>query len=259
MSCSVCHREIKVVARGLCNACYQRWQKRGTTDYAPQRVRGICSVKGCGKPHAARGLCDLHHQRLLNTGDPEKTKRPDDWGAKVNHPLYHRWYNMVRYRGVYPVAEEWCDFLTFVADIGEPPKYAKIFAADDTRPIGPQNYVLKRSITERAEGEDEATYQRRRSKAYRRVSKERYQDYARKKNYGLTPGEFDAMRDAQNGACAICKEPGPLCVDHCHDTGAVRGLLCHMCNRGLGLFKDSEKRLQEAIEYLAKGRTSVKE
>lgn len=41
-----------------------------------------------------------------------------------------------------------------------------------------------------------------------------------------------------------------LVVDHCHATGHVRGLLCHNCNRALGLLKDSEQALQRALKYL---------
>lgn len=41
-----------------------------------------------------------------------------------------------------------------------------------------------------------------------------------------------------------------IVIDHCHATGRIRGLLCHNCNRALGLLKDSEENLKRAIEYL---------
>jgi hypothetical protein len=72
--------------------------------------------------------------------------------------------------------------------------------------------------------------------------------------YGLTWGEYHAMLDAQDRQCAICKRHhaivGMLVVDHDHDSGEVRGLLCHECNIGLGKFRDRPDQLEAAIEYL---------
>lgn len=63
---------------------------------------------------------------------------------------------------------------------------------------------------------------------------------------------------SQNGLCAICAQPErsrrykTLSVDHCHASGAIRGLLCSHCNRALGLFKDSVDVLMGAVRYLKK-------
>ena len=70
------------------------------------------------------------------------------------------------------------------------------------------------------------------------------------KQYGLTQEDYNVMFDSQDGVCVICKEQIKLVVDHCHDSGKVRGLLCHYCNLGLGHFKDDVKLLQSAILYL---------
>lgn len=77
------------------------------------------------------------------------------------------------------------------------------------------------------------------------------------KRYGITSQDYQEMFDAQLGSCAICKriktkETKTLCVDHCHTTGKVRGLLCHDCNTGIGKLQDSETILTEAILYLRK-------
>lgn len=75
-----------------------------------------------------------------------------------------------------------------------------------------------------------------------------------KRNYGISPELYDQKLDQQNGRCAICKELDEnrefLSVDHNHQTGAVRGLLCHNCNIGLGKFRDSAQFLSNAIWYL---------
>lgn len=70
--------------------------------------------------------------------------------------------------------------------------------------------------------------------------------------YGLTPEQFDAMLITQSGRCAICNDPmqSPH-VDHCHETGKVRALLCSLCNQGLGQFRDRIDILREAVRYLA--------
>ena len=74
--------------------------------------------------------------------------------------------------------------------------------------------------------------------------------------YGLTQAAYDDILKQQNGRCAICergqKLDSVLCVDHDHDTGQVRGLLCNQCNTGIGLLQDSIGMLASAIIYLEK-------
>lgn len=64
---------------------------------------------------------------------------------------------------------------------------------------------------------------------------------------------YERLLEEQGGGCAICgaKPNGKaLSIDHCHHTGAVRGVLCGLCNRGLGYFGDDVDRLMKAINYL---------
>lgn len=84
-------------------------------------------------------------------------------------------------------------------------------------------------------------------------------DYARRRLYGMAPGDAERMHAEQSGGCAICHRPIPLgdghasrsaCVDHDHLTGCVRGLLCRKCNSGLGMFRDDPELLNAAAEYL---------
>ena len=71
---------------------------------------------------------------------------------------------------------------------------------------------------------------------------------------GATQDIYNAMYEAQKGCCALCNEPEEkfawLCIDHDHETGKIRGLLCPNCNRGLGLLKDNASLLQKAAEYI---------
>ena len=70
--------------------------------------------------------------------------------------------------------------------------------------------------------------------------------------YGLAREEYADLREKQDGKCAICQEPGRLGVDHNHEIGVVRGLLCNHCNSLLGFAKDSPARLFRAIGYLTR-------
>ena len=73
--------------------------------------------------------------------------------------------------------------------------------------------------------------------------------------YGLPIERYEAALKAQGGLCAICRgknDSQRLHVDHCHETGEFRGLLCFKCNAGIGKLCDSIELLQAAIAYLEK-------
>ena len=79
------------------------------------------------------------------------------------------------------------------------------------------------------------------------VAQERYF----RQTYNLTPNQIEQMLEDQGGVCAICgEEPKRRVVDHCHDSGRVRGILCDTCNRCLGLLKDNVDVLMSAAAYL---------
>ena len=84
--------------------------------------------------------------------------------------------------------------------------------------------------------------------------KKRTRDLRRK--YGITLEQYNDLFRKQNESCSICKThqsdlPRILSVDHCHDTGAVRGLLCDNCNRGLGLLGDNLESIKVIVSYLS--------
>ena len=78
-----------------------------------------------------------------------------------------------------------------------------------------------------------------------------------RRTFGITLEDFEAMLSAQGGGCAICGRAAPegtsLHVDHDHETGVVRGLLCFTCNGALGMFTENEEYLARATEYVSSG------
>jgi hypothetical protein len=75
----------------------------------------------------------------------------------------------------------------------------------------------------------------------------------RRRTYGITEEQYDAMILSQDNVCAICNKPShkTLHIDHDHVTGRVRGLLCSGCNTGIGFFKEDIATLDRAIQYLS--------
>ena len=111
------------------------------------------------------------------------------------------------------------------------------------------------------------------NKKYKEKNREKVREWNRKcarKNatkykcnvYGISVEEYEIMAEEQGGLCAICGKPETakhndgktrgLSIDHCHVHGAVRGLLCGRCNTGLGLFGDSVRVMNQAIDYINK-------
>jgi hypothetical protein len=98
---------------------------------------------------------------------------------------------------------------------------------------------------------------RKRSDAKRKTQR---RDRELKKKYGISFETYIDMLQKQQGVCAICKRPEtkldkggnirPLCVDHCHVSGKVRGLLCASCNLALGNLEDNVTYFLNAISYL---------
>ncbi|MGW3358483.1 endonuclease VII domain-containing protein [Streptomyces bungoensis] len=71
-----------------------------------------------------------------------------------------------------------------------------------------------------------------------------------KRQYGITEAERDELIASQGGVCCICLAAPPAHVDHCHNTGRVRGVLCFSCNAALGQFKDQPEAIRRAAAYV---------
>jgi len=100
-------------------------------------------------------------------------------------------------------------------------------------------------------------------KEYTRKSREKYPDAERerhlKRSFNITAADYDRMHEEQNGLCAICFQPETkmskgilyrLAVDHDHNTGKIRGLLCFKCNSAMGSFEKRNVPLENVIRFL---------
>jgi hypothetical protein len=122
----------------------------------------------------------------------------------------------------------------------------------DADPARRQRAVQRAKAWQERNPERHAEIQRRYFQSGRKALSVRRAHLERK--YGITLNDYEAMLVEQGGGCAICHAPEPdgqsLHVDHDHDTGAVRGLLCFTCNAGIGMFDHDIDRLIAAVVYL---------
>jgi hypothetical protein len=100
----------------------------------------------------------------------------------------------------------------------------------------------------RQESRDKVS-ENKRSREYKRKWYEERKDIIRQQwerhKYGVCKEEIGITE------CQICSSTHKLCIDHCHATGKVRGILCSSCNRGIGFLKDNPKFLMAAVKYLS--------
>ena len=103
-----------------------------------------------------------------------------------------------------------------------------------------------------AEDPEYRTKERAARRRYRADHKDEINERRREALYGLPRGGYQALLARQGGVCGICGEQSFrwLCIDHCHSSGKVRGLLCNKCNVILGMCHDDPNILRAAIAYL---------
>lgn len=112
--------------------------------------------------------------------------------------------------------------------------------------------------------EEEKEYRLKNREKINRKLREYYRDHINeskdsnlRRNYGISFEKYNELFISQNGVCLICSKPEiiknrTLCVDHCHEDGKVRGLLCSKCNQAIGLFEENPLIFKKAVEYLSK-------
>jgi hypothetical protein len=201
-----------------------------------RRTHETCTVPGCSRPHKARGLCQAHHQRHMR-GVPVAVEISSRQRVVAEHCSEVDCMEPVKAKGLCKM--HYARLLrhghTKYPDRKRPPKPC-------TAP-GCENHLYAKGLC--------------------------HQHYIRIKNmakkYGTTPEQMDALLAAQGGVCAVCGglsrsqngSSGKVIdfhVDHCHETGTIRGMLCSHCNRGIGLFQDDPAILRRAADYLDRHR-----
>ena len=214
-----------------------------------------CHIVNCTAPVIAQGLCSTHYKRKQRHNSVENT-RPIDWGQREKHPAYSSWCNLKRsHLKSIPLA--WVnDFWAFVADVPEKPNKAGVSRIDPKSLWDKNNFFWKEA---RSASDERKQYAREWHRKSRAADPDYYRNRHLKKTYGVDLDWYNAKLEEQGGACAICKKPETaiihgnairLSVDHCHNTGKVRGLLCRACNNALGMLGHDCGILASAISYL---------
>lgn len=210
----------------------------------------FCAAPNCDKDIVYNsGYCNSHYQMLRLYGRVETVC----WGQS-NHPLYNMW-NEKKNKGL--LCDEWIDFISFIKGIGECPSEDHCLRRiNQKEKYSPDNFKWI-FYYRRKDGESHNQQQIRR----RKENPEIYKSYELKKSFKIDYAAYRTILEKQNFVCAICEEPEKtihhvtnelksLAVDHCHETGKIRGLLCQRCNRVLGKIKDRIDLLDKMKDYL---------
>lgn len=177
-----------------------------------------CSAKNCFKTTQAKGYCDKHYRRFKKYGDAEKIYKFIP--KKCGHQGCDRQSKSKGY----------CD-----------KHYRRFIKTGTTQLVKEIKRCSVDGCTEKHLAKDLC-----------------YIHYQMKTQNILIDYKAEEIIKNHNKTCDICKTDVPgfgrknFCIDHDHNTGAVRGILCQQCNLGLGYFKDSPAILKSAIEYLSK-------
>ena len=223
MKCRECQIEKRIAARGLCSTCYGKVIQKENS--------AVC--EGCKeiKPIKAKGLCQKCYARFKRHGDTSWERKKK--GAKLCSHCHEK-----------PVhAKGLCGSC-----------YGRFMST------GSPEYKRTARLCRAKKCENKAI-----NGGYCADHQHYVWDDRKAKNghllrkYSITVEDYEKMQDKQNGVCAICGQKETreyngkiidLAVDHCHDTGMVRGLLCSACNIALGRFQDSPTILASALNYL---------
>lgn len=187
-------------------------------------------------------------------------------------------------RGI-KISERWRKFENFLKDMGNKPKDHILLRLDVNKDYNFENCVwahkslknstkrksIRKKPTKTKEQLKETTRKwniknrekiNLNAKKYRKDNPEKFKNLSLKKDFGITLNDYKKLLKDQNGVCKLCEKPEvtkhqkgkikDLAVDHCHESGIVRGLLCWVCNTGIGKLQDSPELLRKAADYIEK-------
>ena len=217
------------------------------------RGRLPCTFEGCDRPRHAKKLCDPHYLQLRKTGTTWPVNAVGFRGRRPSFvPLTKLPCSFPECKNNRAVSEL-CHGHHYQLSHGKALKplwqHAKLpfcrSCRDPSKPRTPEFFHTANNYLGLSSTCKECKNKTVRSKLLR-------------SSFGVEdPDWYDKTLATQNGKCAICgtTNPGRKCrfmIDHDHATGKVRGLLCRLCNIGLGSFGDSMKSMSAAIEYVRK-------
>ncbi len=198
-----------------------------------QRLHFTCTVEGCDRQHKARGYCQTHYMQFKR-GAPVTEAIRSRVSVKPDVCVEEGCHESVKAKGL--CKAHYQRLLrhghTKYRDRKKPPKSCSAPGCTDIL------YSNGKCAKHYARGK-------------------------RMQGYGITQEQHDTLFAQSGGMCWICEGPETsrdgssgkvraLAVDHCHGSGAVRGLLCRRCNQAIGMFRDDTDLLGKAIQYLLK-------
>ena len=144
-------------------------------------------------------------------------------------------------------------------DCGVDVKHHKTLRCKDCRKvyldkIKDQRIIEKKEYQKEWYLQNKETQNLKSSQRWNELSYTKKKEYVIRHKYNIEIEQYNKLLQEQNNKCKICEqietEYGKLCVDHCHKTQKIRGLLCKKCNSGIGLLGDSINILEKATKYL---------
>ena len=220
------------------------------------KIIGDCKIEGCGKPIDSLGMCINHYHRQYYYGRTHKVYN----GNKVKNPFYSLWFER---KNNSLLSSEWLDFWQFVKDISPKPEGNYFLVRlDATKPYAIDNFKWQEHL-KRKKDESRKDWHARKWAARQAAHPSMEIKRSLKRKYGMTSEQYHEKLRQQNNVCYICKKAETsidgktgnlknLAVDHCHETGKWRDLLCSRCNTTIGKVEESIEILDAMKAYLIK-------